>query len=230
LILALGGLVGWLAWGWMAPAQGSAKVDRESGSSEAGKAVARSTPTVGEPDTVSRDSAAAKALLAEAWAELSTSALPAEERADLLAYLGQRLDALRAEDTVVAILAELAAGRDADTGLPFVPGEEGLESATAWRVFLLDRLGRLDPRVAADYARQSIFPSSNSAEEWAVSLRNVLHRAVLGACVELSNPDQGGREYQAHCASTEQFQLTAGGCDGVVRHDPHRDEVESNEG
>lgn len=190
LALALGGLVGWLAWRWIAPAQGSAKVDRESGSSEAGKAVARSTPTVGEQDAMSRDSAAAKALLAEAWAKLSTSNLPAEERADLLARLGQRLDALRAEDTVMAILVELASGRDADTGLPFVPGEEGLESATAWRVFLLDRLGRLDPRVAAEYARQNVFPSSRSAEEWAISLRNVWHsyppRAVDQSRAEIS--------------------------------------------
>jgi hypothetical protein len=56
-----------------------------------------------------------------------------------------------------------------------VVGEDGLESAPTWRVFLLDRLGRLDPRTAADYARRSIFPSSPSAEEWAVSLRSVLH-------------------------------------------------------
>ena len=175
LALALSGLLGWLVWRWIAPSQESAKVARESEGSEAGKPVAQGTPTVGDQDAVSRGGEAAKALLAEAWANLSTSALPADERADLLDRLGQRLDALRAEDTVMAILAELASGRDADTGLPFVAGEEGLESASAWRVFLLDRLGRLDLRVAADYARHSIFPSSNSAEEWAVSLRNVLH-------------------------------------------------------
>ena len=191
LALAMGGLLGWLVWQWIAHSQGSVKAARESKSYQTDKALAPSTPTLRELDAVGRDTAAAKMLLTEAWAKLSASPLPVEKRADLLAYLGQRLDALRAEDTVMAILAELASGRDADTGLPFVPGEEGLESATAWRVFLLDRLGRLDPRAAADYARQSIFPSSNSAEEWAVSLRNVLHsyppRAVERSRAEISS-------------------------------------------
>jgi hypothetical protein len=59
--------------------------------------------------------------------------------------------------------------------LAFVPGEAELESAPSWRVFLLDRLGQLNPRLAADYARQNVFPASDSAEEWAISLRNVLH-------------------------------------------------------
>lgn len=130
LVLALA-LSGLLVWRWIAPSQESAKVARESEGSEAGKPVAQGTPTVGDQDAVSRGGEAAKALLAEAWANLSTSALPAEERADLLNRLGQRLNALRAEDTVMAILAELASGRDADTGLAFVAGEEGLESASA---------------------------------------------------------------------------------------------------
>ena len=99
----------------------------------------------------------------------------------ILKRIALQLDAMPAEPAEAAILAELASGRDSGTTLPFVPGEDGLTSASSWRVFLLDRLGRLNPRLAAEYARESVFPSSSSAEEWAVSLRNVLHSYPPGA-------------------------------------------------
>jgi len=100
---------------------------------------------------------------------------PMEERATIMRDIATRLDALREEQAEELIMAELASGKDAATGLAFVPGEAELESAPSWRVFLLDRLGKLNPRLAADYARQNVFPASDSAEEWAISLRNVLH-------------------------------------------------------
>jgi hypothetical protein len=96
------------------------------------------------------------------------------ERSAMLQSIGDVLDTMESTEAEELMLGELQSGRDADTGLSFVPGEEGLASASSWRVFLLDRLGRLNPKLAAEFARQSIFPFSNSAEEWAISLRNVL--------------------------------------------------------
>ena len=58
----------------------------------------------------------------------------------------------------------------------------------------------------------------------------MLHGAVLGTGVKLSNPNQGGRQNQTYSASTEQLHLAACGRNGVVRHDPHRDEIERNQG
>jgi hypothetical protein len=74
-----------------------------------------------------------------------------------------------------AVLAELESGRDAQTGLAFIPGEDGLDTAPTWRVYLLDLLGRINPTTAAQYARNAVFSSSDSsADEWAVSMRSVL--------------------------------------------------------
>jgi hypothetical protein len=74
-----------------------------------------------------------------------------------------------------AILAALESGQDAQTVLKFLPGEDGLDTAPTWRVYLLDLLGRINPKTAAEHARKAVFPSSTtSADEWAVSMRNVL--------------------------------------------------------
>jgi hypothetical protein len=100
--------------------------------------------------------------------------LPNTEKADFLRREADFLDSIPSEDAVAAILAELQTGRDTATGMAFVAGEDGLASAPNWRVFLLDRLGRINPRQAVEYARQSIFTQYGSAEEWAVSMRNVL--------------------------------------------------------
>ncbi len=190
MILVVGvGLLGWLAWRASTPASGPEKTAAAGvGKTPAGKTIARSTPSLPIANASRPGFAAAGALLNGAWAQLP--AAPPEERAAILARFGEKLDALPTEDAFAALLAELASGRDAKTELPFAPGEEGLASASSWRVFLLDRLGRLDPRLAADYARQSIFPSSRSAEEWAVSMSSVWHsyppRAVDQARAEVS--------------------------------------------
>ncbi len=168
----LGVVLGWLVWQSAAPASGPTKpTATESSNVQKNKVLARPTPVLPAGLAKSPGFAAAGSLLAEARSRIA--AAPVEERAAMLKLLGEKLDALQGEDAVAAILEELASGRDTATELPFVPGEEGLASATTWRVFLLDRLGRLDPRAAAEYARQNVFPSSRSAEECAISLRNV---------------------------------------------------------
>jgi len=112
-------------------------------------------------------------LLASAFEEMASP--DQKDRNAIMAKVAMALDSRQAEAAIGAIMKELESGRDTKSGEDFVCGEEGLASASTWRVFLLDRLGRLDPRGAAEYARRVIFPSSNSAEEWAISLRHVLH-------------------------------------------------------
>lgn len=122
-------------------------------------------------------------ILVDAFERLSASAPPRDVQ-DILENAASALESASYDEAKEAILAALRSGRDADTGLPLVPGEESLAGAPTWRVFLLDRLGLLDPRLAAEYARQAVFPLSNSAEEWAVSLRNVLHSYPPSAAQE----------------------------------------------
>jgi len=95
-----------------------------------------------------------------------------EENTDMLGVLARYLGDLPIGEAADAILVELENGRDAETGLDFVPGDDGLDSAPTWRVYLLDLLGQIDPRSAAAYARESIFPLTDSADEWAVAMRN----------------------------------------------------------
>jgi len=60
---------------------------------------------------------------------------------------------LSPDESAAAIIHELESGRDVSTGLEFEVGDEGLQSAPTWRVFLLDLLGTIDPKAAADFCR-----------------------------------------------------------------------------
>ena len=55
-------------------------------------------------------------------------------------------------------------------------------------------------------------------------LRDVLHGRVLRAGVELSDPNQRGRQHQADGTSAKQLHLCAGTTQGVVGHQPSGDE------
>jgi hypothetical protein len=147
-------------------------------------------PAAALPGTeADREAEAAARLLERTHARLSAAA--PHEKPDILDRLAEQLERLPTDALVAALLDELQSGRDADTNLDFVPGESGLESAPTWRVHLLGLLSGFDPRAGADYARQAIFPASNSADEWAVSLRSVLHsyppRAADRARAEISS-------------------------------------------
>jgi|GEM_PF-7032343 len=99
--------------------------------------------------------------------ELRTSGDP-ETAAAIAGLLRDSL----AEASVAAILAYLESGRDAGIEAGFVVGAHAfLESAPTVRVLLLDLLGEIDVRAAAEYSK-SIFAGSRSADEWAIALRN----------------------------------------------------------
>ena len=90
-----------------------------------------------------------------------------------LGELKAQMEAMPREQSVAAIRAALASGRDAETGLGFKIGAGGaLSEAPSLRVFLLDELARLNPAAAAELAR-SILATKTSADEWAVALRNL---------------------------------------------------------
>jgi hypothetical protein len=76
-------------------------------------------------------------------------------------------------DTAVRALREYLSGRgDAPTKLGFVISKNGgLNEAPSLRVWLLDCLGAVDRQAAAEHAT-SILAESNSADEWAISLRD----------------------------------------------------------
>jgi hypothetical protein len=79
--------------------------------------------------------------------------------------------------SIAAISAFLASGRDAATGQGFAVGEGGaLAGAGTLRVFLMDLLGQISKKTGVDAAAKiarQVLQTKNSADEWAVSLRNV---------------------------------------------------------
>jgi hypothetical protein len=89
-----------------------------------------------------------------------------------LAGLSARLDALGPTAAVAALIAALERRVDWPTGLAFRVGAGGnLEAAPTLRVWLLDQLGRRDGAAAAGYAAR-IYAAHDSADEWAVALRD----------------------------------------------------------
>lgn len=75
-------------------------------------------------------------------------------------------------EATASIRALLDSGVDVGTGLAFKVGPGGnLATAPTLRVWLLDQFGRIDPAEAALYA-DHIYARHNSADEWALALRN----------------------------------------------------------
>lgn len=107
------------------------------------------------------------------WARLSRGqATPPD-----LAELRRQLLAGDPRQSIAAIRAFLASGRDAATGEDFGIGENGaLSGAPTLRVLLMDLLGQIAARTGSDEAAQAgreILAAKTTADEWAVSLRNV---------------------------------------------------------
>jgi hypothetical protein len=76
-------------------------------------------------------------------------------------------------DAVANIEAFLNRGEDKETGLDFEIGAGGkLTGSPTLRVFLLDLLLEIDPAAAARISRE-ILSKATTADEWAISLRNV---------------------------------------------------------
>ncbi len=97
-------------------------------------------------------------------------------KGDVLAAMERTLLAQPPETAIRQILAFLGSGEDFPTGIRFTPEEDRLSGASSLRVALLDLLGRLcrktGTREAADAGRE-ILQTPDSADEFAVCLRNV---------------------------------------------------------
>jgi hypothetical protein len=102
------------------------------------------------------------------------------EAGRLLGELRAWLEGLPAAAAVGAIEGFLATGDDAALPFEFELGADGfLSTPPTLRVALLDWLGRLDPRAAAEFGRR-ILAAPTTADEWAIALRNVA-RGAAGA-------------------------------------------------
>jgi hypothetical protein len=82
-----------------------------------------------------------------------------------------------ADASIAAILTFLQTGQDAPTGKGFAVGEKGaLTRATTLRVYLMNKLGLLSRETGGEAAlgvAREVLGSFGSADEWAVSMRNV---------------------------------------------------------
>ncbi len=181
--LAALALIGWVLW--LVKKDGTG--DPESGGTDRSRP---EPPVAGRPAAVGGKSAAVPdarttAAHGDEIASLLDRALTAmrrgrqEEVDQVLAELDRRLAAGRgdAEAGIAAILEFLRSGQDAPTGRGFVIGEGGiLAEAATLRVYLMDRLGTLSREAgsgaALEMARETL-QAFGSADEWAVSMRNV---------------------------------------------------------
>lgn len=157
-------------------AEGAEKVSDERGAENTGTTVPDASPGAARPG-----SAAIERKLGEVLARLgenpSTAGQDDEAREAMLRRTSQYLLAMPPREAASAILRQLESGEDAPTGMRFQTGEDGLAGWPTWRVYLLDLLGSINPKMAADYARENIFVRYESADEWAVAMRSVLASA-----------------------------------------------------
>jgi hypothetical protein len=191
--------------------------------------------TKGTPGSVAPSSATATAPAATGANQPSASSLqsnllnrlrgdlapgrPAASRSRLAAVRNQ-LRALPPGAAAGQLLDFLRAGVDVDTGLRLRVGRGGwLEEAPTLRVAALDWLAEFDPTAAFDNARQ-IFADSNSADEWALALRNYYRKtqtadAYFEARVAeaLSRPGWL-QQPTAGLAESVDFPVAIGGVDG----------------
>jgi hypothetical protein len=109
--------------------------------------------------------------LRQAVEELKDKPRPDRARR-LFAELRATLQTLPPEAASATIRDFLDARLDTPSGLEFAVGPDGfLKQPSSLRVFLLDELMKVDTNAAVAYAEQ-ILASKDSADEWAVSLRN----------------------------------------------------------
>ncbi len=110
--------------------------------------------------------------LQKIYGSLKTAPDAATARREL-AELRATLSDMPTTEAVAAIKQFLDSKADADTGLGFKVGKNGLlDDAPTLRTFLLDELARLDTAAAADYSKV-ILGGMDSPDEWAIALRNL---------------------------------------------------------
>lgn len=102
----------------------------------------------------------------------------AEASAAMLAEMAAKLRAMPKAEAVALLLALLDGRGDAPTKLEFQIRQGGdLRSAPTVRVWALDMLGQLDAAAAAEYSK-AIYARHDSADEWALALRNDWRQAA----------------------------------------------------
>lgn len=112
------------------------------------------------------------------------SGLSPEDARRAFAEMSASLLATPKKEAMAALLFVLERGDDIVTGLPFKIGMGGnLTEAPTLRVWMLDQLGRLDAETAGDYAA-TIYARHDSADEWAVALRNDWRQAAPTGRIE----------------------------------------------
>lgn len=132
--------------------------------SKAGDAASPSREGKNKPSVSVEDLESVRRLIGESTDPQRTKAL--------LDQLSEKLKGVPSEKAAEIIREVLSNRLDAATKLPFAIGTSGnLDTAPTFRVWLLDQLGRLNPEAAADYGRQ-ILTTPESADEWALALRN----------------------------------------------------------
>jgi hypothetical protein len=131
-----------------------------------------STITSTIPAAVTNPPTATNSSLQKTYGSLKIAPDSATARREL-AELRAALSAMPTNEAVAAIKQFLDSKADAATHLGFKVARDGLlDDAPTLRTFLLDELARIDPAAAADYAKV-ILSTMDSADEWAVALRNL---------------------------------------------------------
>ncbi len=152
-------LVAVVVWWGVKPVEPRTSVPIKPAASQEPGAVDSSTPPVALRD----------AGIDAVMTVISADAANSKSALDALAV---RLRSMPRDAATAAIRGFLDGRNNVGTRLPFAVGDGGnLVTAPTLRVWLLDQLGQVNPTAAADYA-QGILGARESAEEWAVALRD----------------------------------------------------------
>jgi hypothetical protein len=166
-MLAMGGLLAALLVWWLGCGDSSRPGSGALAERERLSQMSTNAPAVGKGAV-----RAEAGTLAMTLGRLRAASGPGAAR-EVLQDLCRQLNGLPATERVGVIRGFLEAKQDAPTGLGFVVQSDGkLAEAPSLRVFLLDLLAQIDPAAAAAYA-EKVLGTMNSADEWAVALRNV---------------------------------------------------------
>lgn len=169
LALPLAGL-----W-WRGKHPREARPPAEGGAPQTATQAAVDPPEALVPQDPSAAASARAGSLEPGWVQALLDARQGRDRRGGLRAIANELLSLPPAEAVARIERFLETGADVGTGLAWDLGPHGeLRAAPTLRVWLLDLLGRISPKAAAEWARATLEQSpSGSADEWALHLRNL---------------------------------------------------------
>ena len=221
--LVAGVLAGTGAWWWLqspgktTPPTAAGPAQPIAGGATAFPSAAGTTSTASGPGR-SRPAGATANLIKDAVARMD----PGQPEANRwqLAALRDQLRKLPPGEAARQLRVFLDTGADAATGLRLRVGRGGmLETAPTLRVAALDWLAEFSPEAAVEAAKQ-VFAGSNSADEWALALRNYYQKTQMAdAYFKARVAEALGREGwlqqpSAGLAESVDFPVAIGGADG----------------